>query len=30
VLVEVQPSAKAQPIHSLSRAQIAVTDFEVE
>jgi ABC-2 type transport system ATP-binding protein/nitrous oxidase accessory protein len=30
VLVEVHPSEKARPIHSLSRAQIAVTDFEME
>jgi ABC-2 type transport system ATP-binding protein/nitrous oxidase accessory protein len=30
LLVDVHPSAKARPIHSLSRAQIAVTDFEME
>jgi ABC-type multidrug transport system ATPase subunit len=30
VLVEVHPSEKARPIHSLSRAHIAVTDFEME
>lgn len=30
VLVEVHPSEKARPIHSLSRAHIPVTDFEVE
>jgi ABC-type multidrug transport system ATPase subunit len=30
VLVDVHPSEKALPIHSLSRAQIAVIDFEVE
>jgi hypothetical protein len=30
VLVEVHPSEKARPFHSLSRAQIAVTDFEME
>lgn len=30
VLVDVHPSEKARPIHSLSRAQIAVTDFEME
>jgi ABC-2 type transport system ATP-binding protein/nitrous oxidase accessory protein len=30
VLVEVHPSQKARPIHSLSRAHIPVIDFEVE
>lgn len=30
VLVEVHPSEKARPIHSLSQAHIPVTDFEVE
>jgi ABC-2 type transport system ATP-binding protein/nitrous oxidase accessory protein len=30
VLVDVHPSEKARPIHSLSRAHIAVTDFEME
>ena len=30
VLVDVHPGAKAEPIHELSRAQIAVTDFEVD
>jgi len=30
VLVDVHPSEKAQPIQSLSRAHIAVTDFEME
>ncbi len=30
VLVDVHPSEKARPIHSLSRADIAVTDFEME
>jgi ABC-type multidrug transport system ATPase subunit len=30
VLVEVHPSEKARPINSLSRAHIAVTDFEME
>ncbi|MEZ4727854.1 MAG: ABC transporter ATP-binding protein [Caldilineaceae bacterium] len=30
VLVDVHPGEKAHPIHSLSRAQIAVTDFEME
>jgi ABC-type multidrug transport system ATPase subunit len=30
VLVEVHPGEKAQPIHSLSRAHIAVSDFEME
>ncbi|MEZ4674602.1 MAG: ABC transporter ATP-binding protein [Caldilineaceae bacterium] len=30
VLVDVHPGEKAQPIHTLSQAQIAVTDFEVE
>lgn len=30
VLVDVLPRAKAQPIHSLSRANIHVTDFEME
>lgn len=30
VLVQVRPGEKAQPIHSLSRAHIAVTDFEIE
>lgn len=30
LLVDVHPGAKAQPIHTLSQAQIAVTDFEVE
>ena len=30
VLVDVLPHEKAQPIHSLSRADIHVTDFEVE
>lgn len=30
VLVDVHPAEKAHPIHCLSRAQITVTDFEVE
>ncbi|MCB0082358.1 MAG: ABC transporter ATP-binding protein, partial [Caldilineaceae bacterium] len=30
VLVDVHPGEKAQPIHTLNQAQIAVTDFEVE
>jgi ABC-type multidrug transport system ATPase subunit len=30
LLVEVRPSEKAQPIHTLSRASITVTDFEME
>ncbi len=30
VLVDVHPGAKAEPIHELSRAEIAVTDFEVD
>ena len=30
VLVDVLPREKAQPIHSLSRADIHITDFEVE
>lgn len=30
VLVDVHPAEKAHPIHCLSRAQIAVTDFEME
>jgi hypothetical protein len=30
VLVDVHPSEKARPIHSLYRAHIAVTDFEME
>jgi ABC-type multidrug transport system ATPase subunit len=30
VLVDVHPAEKAHPIHSLSRAHIAVTDFEME
>lgn len=30
VLVEVHPGEKARPIHSLNRAHIPVTDFEVE
>jgi ABC-2 type transport system ATP-binding protein len=30
VLVEVHPGKRAQPIHSLNRARIVVTDFEME
>lgn len=30
ILVDVHPAKKAHPIHSLSRAHIAITDFEME
>jgi ABC-2 type transport system ATP-binding protein len=30
LVVDVEPTRKAEPIHALSRAQITVTDFEIE